>query len=277
MQKISVLLPSRGRPGLLLRALQSLETHENVEILVGLDDDDARLHDYRTNAIAMDQPVTYLVGARGNGVATVFNRLASAATGDLLWCFSDDYVISGGKTVWPTALRAAASTLAGGVGIFAPHDLREPDLFNMYGMTRKTYEIAGAFVEELYPFWFGDRTWDEVGQMADARARADFSVITPDGHGDTSCMRDLAFWVRVFEAQRLKRAQLALRLMVAKLGARAAEAAARNAYLSSPEFLATWESNGREQMGDRYETMKATAEALLDRQAAAVPQSLHAK
>jgi len=100
-KKITVLLPSRGRPELLEKSLRSLidtATYpENIEIMLGLDEDDTATIEYIKETIA-----PYLqdkgVEARANifkplgyeNLHTYVNTLAGASLGEWLFFWNDD-------------------------------------------------------------------------------------------------------------------------------------------------------------------------------------------
>ena len=91
MQKfpeISVLIPSRGRAAQAARCLKSLGVHENVEILIATDDDDAS--DYVSTVKGYGKHYT---APRSKTLGVCINDLAAKATGNLLFFLGDDYVI----------------------------------------------------------------------------------------------------------------------------------------------------------------------------------------
>jgi glycosyltransferase involved in cell wall biosynthesis len=81
---ISVLVPSRERPELLKRSVESLGEGD-FEVLVALDEDDPRLADYAGIGIMCVGPRHGYRSLQG-----YYNQLASRATGDWLMVWNDD-------------------------------------------------------------------------------------------------------------------------------------------------------------------------------------------
>src|SRR4051794_19422561 len=90
---ISVMLPTRGRPQLLLKSIASLLEHADdptaVEFLLGIDTDDRQTVEaflgLRVNAKAVIMPrVGYA------GMKEYWNRLSAIATGDWILMWGDD-------------------------------------------------------------------------------------------------------------------------------------------------------------------------------------------
>ena len=83
---ISVLVPSRERPELLARSIESLGDAD-LEVLVRVDDDDPRLDDYRA------LPGIELIVGPHHGYGSLqhyYNELAERATSDWLFIWNDD-------------------------------------------------------------------------------------------------------------------------------------------------------------------------------------------
>ena len=96
---VSVILPTRGRPGPLMQAIDSLVSLAQdpgcMEFLFRVDDDDLPTIDTLTSfQKSFPQfPVKLVIGPRGNGYHDIWkwdNDLASRATGDWLFIFNDD-------------------------------------------------------------------------------------------------------------------------------------------------------------------------------------------
>ena len=100
-KKITILLPTRGRPQLLKKSLESLISKatnpSDIEIMLGLDEDDTATIDYIKDEIA---PYLQELGveARANifqplgyeNLHTYVNTLAGAALGECLFFWNDD-------------------------------------------------------------------------------------------------------------------------------------------------------------------------------------------
>ncbi len=114
--RISVLIPTRGRVGRLQTLLESFiaTVHDkNAELVFKVDQDDRP-----TIEFLMQQRGPYLlvIGPRGAGyqdMPTFFNQLARSATGDVLMCGNDDMVFR--TENWPTLLLRAANNFPDGL------------------------------------------------------------------------------------------------------------------------------------------------------------------
>jgi len=84
---ISILVPSRQRPELLKRSIESLGEGD-LEVLIGLDEDDPRLEDYQGIGTAVIGP------RHGYGsLHSYYNDLAGRARGEWLFLWNDDCVM----------------------------------------------------------------------------------------------------------------------------------------------------------------------------------------
>lgn len=131
---ISVLVPSRQRPELLRRSIDSLGSGD-YEVLVGLDDDDPRLDDY----VGIG---TCVIGARHGyrSLQTYYNALADRARGDWLLLWNDDCIM---KTPdWIEVVRA----FDGQMVVLNPntnHDNWKIDMNVFPIFPRKLFELMG--------------------------------------------------------------------------------------------------------------------------------------
>lgn len=109
--KVSVLVPTRGRPGRLGTLLDSFShtTDGSAELVFRVDDDD-----HETIARLNGQIV--VVGPRREGYRSLpvfFNELAAVATGDVLMCGNDDMVFR--TPGWPGLMLHAANQFPDGL------------------------------------------------------------------------------------------------------------------------------------------------------------------
>lgn len=92
--KISLLLPSRGRPQLAEQFLQSVVSRTadllNVEVIIYLDSDDPTVDEYSTTMA--DLPITKIVGPR-IGMGACNTACLSEASGDIVILVNDDLII----------------------------------------------------------------------------------------------------------------------------------------------------------------------------------------
>lgn len=133
---ISVLVPSRERPELLKRSIDSLGDGD-LEVLVALDDDDPRLADYAGLG-------TVLVGPRhGYGsLHSYYNQLAARASGDWLFLWNDDCVME--TENWIDVIRS----YDGHMVVLNPrtnHDNWKIDMNVFPILPRKMVQLMGHF------------------------------------------------------------------------------------------------------------------------------------
>ena len=158
MPDISVIIPSRGRPDKLARCIQSLGFHTNIEVLVGLDDDDPEL---QRNRAAM--PCFHVIGPRHRTLGALVNTLAAKATGKYLFFLGDDYVIE--QPDWPQRILDAAAKLPNDIGVLYPRCKFHKNFANLPIISRKHYEALGYFMSPIFPYWFIDTWHDEVSEL----------------------------------------------------------------------------------------------------------------
>jgi hypothetical protein len=133
---ISVLVPSRERPDLLARSIDSLGEGE-LEVLVRVDEDDPRLDSYA-------QFPGLVVGAH-HGYERLhhyYNELAERARGDWLFLWNDDCIME--TRNWIEVVRSYDGKMA----VLNPntnHDNWEIDMNVFPILPRKMFELMGHF------------------------------------------------------------------------------------------------------------------------------------
>lgn len=266
---MSVIIPSRGRPMGLLRAVRSCGN--GAEVIVGLDDDDA-LEPKANEMLRGMSHVFAVVMPRHKTLGALANALARRSRGQYLFFLADDYVID--EPDWVARLTDAASALPNRIGVLFPADPLHPGFPGQPIISRRVFDTLGYFMSPHFPFWFADTWWDEIGRMSGLLAGAGFSVHAPDGKGETHGMADLAFWVDFFERTRLLRVRDALKLggmafkdWRARLAADVSSqqmCALRTEHLRDPIFLERWSKKGDAPPSERYLEAKADAERVLE-------------
>jgi len=216
---ISILMPTRGRPTTFRRALNSLlqadgTLHPKVEIVIGFDEDD----DTREAAIQAiidlkidPAQVVMILGPRPRSLGTLFGALAERSRGHWIMLMCDDFVIA--DRDWYDKTMEAVALLPNRCGVAFPRDELHPDFPIMPCVSRDTFLLLGYYIQPIFPYWFGDTWWDELGIITGLRQPIDFDVIYPDGKGKTGGLRDLKFWLDVFEETRPMRMGNALKML----------------------------------------------------------------
>jgi glycosyltransferase involved in cell wall biosynthesis len=109
--RVSVVVPTRDRPGPLRRCLAALAVQDDVELEVVVVDDGSRDRPALAGALEV-LPQARVVRAPGNGPATARNLGARAASHEIV-CFTDDDCEP--RTGWARLLAAAAARAPGRV------------------------------------------------------------------------------------------------------------------------------------------------------------------
>ena len=164
MNKISVLCPTRERPELFARMIDSaFETGgQDFEVLCYVDEDDPTREEY-------DRFNGRIVVGPSNGVGRAWNRLAREAWGDLLMMANDDLVFR--TDGWDARLAAAIDERGPSDGVFvAWADDGAPGCERRCAfpiVSRRWIETLGQFVPECFNFLYHDTWVHDVGRLVD--------------------------------------------------------------------------------------------------------------
>jgi len=128
---ISVLMPSRGRPELAQKAVESFKSHVDFHFIIAVDEDDPRLTDYPMvdAMILVRQPYGY------RQLHRYFNDMAKRVQGDWLMLFNDDATLETDPEVLAAQVRQYDHTEPWVLNPYHPQD----NLFPL--ISRKFYEI----------------------------------------------------------------------------------------------------------------------------------------
>lgn len=154
MKKISLLLPTRGRPELAKRFLQSVAEQsafpQDVETIIYADEDDVESH-------AIDYPgldIKRLVGPRRT-MGYYNSACLEASTGEIIVLVNDDMVIR--TRGWDERLRKLDDSVSDGIYLAYGNDLfKKGDLCTFPILSRKACEVLqqpyhhayrGAFID----------------------------------------------------------------------------------------------------------------------------------
>ena len=176
----SVLMPSRGRPGLLAQAIDSLwslaKDKGNVEILVKADEDDKATIDVvgKIKKFAPEIQLRLFVTPRGRGYLDIHHWyndiLAPESKGDWLWIFNDDAVVE--TQDWDQILAKLVAVMpwhpyVGDVFVAIAETNGDQQSNESVILRRCTYEIMGHCF--LSPY--GDSWLVRVMEMVESLAR----------------------------------------------------------------------------------------------------------
>lgn len=210
----SVLLPSRERPASLRRALSSL-AHGDVEIIVGLDNDDPTA--LEAEKIVGEYRLARVVkGPRQPTLAHVFNTLQAQAQAEWFVPFPDDYTID--QADWADKLAYACARLPDGLGVAYLWDRLYPWFSTFPVVSRRSVKMQGFYMPTFFPFLYGDTWWNEVGVMSGLIQPAKCSVTVCGETGGKHKFRDLRVWSRMFDKTRPLREELALNMIASSMG-----------------------------------------------------------
>lgn len=207
---ISVLIPTRHHLATLPRAIDSLRATAGgeIELIVGIDDDDAE-----TIAWAKQRSdIVRRVAPRPDTLGAVANRLAAEARGDLLLGLADDMEIL--TPGWATAIEQVAARVAPNGEPFAYYlnDPTHPGFPSVWGVNRSWIKICGFAAAPWFPYWWADTWILEVGMASGRLFRVEVETAQIGGRGQTTGMREIAWWAAFFERTRPYRLELALKI-----------------------------------------------------------------
>ena len=153
-KKISLLLPTRGRPNLLKRLLRSIIDNtldlKRIEVILCLDDDDTESH-------AIDDPrlnIVKLIGHKST-MGDYNTKCLNHATGDIILLMNDDLVIC--TKEWDQIILDFSLTIPDGIFMAYPNDKEAGKLMSTFPiMSRKTCETLSNPYPKEYDDLFID-------------------------------------------------------------------------------------------------------------------------
>lgn len=205
--KITVGIPSRGRPLELIAAVLSLDKLRSgghaVDYVIGHDEGDAETLAAVDRLVAHGVSLRSSFGPRPLGLGEIHNRMAAAADPDatfLLW--SDrvvpinehwDHAIAMGVMQFPLRVLWLDSIHLIGAGQFI--------------LTPKWRAASpGPPCPGLFPFWFEDSWVEEVDAFVHGHPRvATYAKCAGQRTAKTNRMRELHFWIDTYSALRPER------------------------------------------------------------------------
>lgn len=269
---ISVIIPSRGRPESLLRAVSAC-ARGSVEVIVGLDADDPTTP-WARDLLARSVPAArVIVSPRHESLPHLQNFLAAQADGDFILPLSDDYEVV--HEDWVARVAERTAELPDGLGIVYLNDPVYPGFTTFPVIPRKLYAMQGFLMAPFFPFLFTDTWWDEVGYLSGMKlaCTAEIRLLPETGHEHH--YRDFALWAELFDLTRPLRAELAIAMLAAirhrlepgfyeravgSIPDRAARCAAFHASWTRPADVVRLEAMGSYPDSERYRAIKAKAE-----------------
>ncbi len=199
--KISALLPTRGRPEKLDAALrrfnETVHHHHLFDVWVYVDEDDFLTRGYIDSGCwkNLRYQVNWIVAPPALTMGRMCNTLwqKCASNPGIYLPAGDDYII---KTMhWDDELRSAFDSFPDRIGV-----AHIPDPGDAYDdvtwpvMSAEWLNALGYQFPEYFPFWYGDIWLGEISKLTKRIIRAPILVEANGGKGKTPRMRNLLFW-----------------------------------------------------------------------------------
>lgn len=270
---ISILVPTRSRPEKMLRLVQNVAGYRNIEVVIGVDEDDPT--PFTAEMIPEGANAKIVLRPRHETLGAVFNTLASNSRGQWLMAMGDDYVID--TPDWPQIVLNCGKQLPRNAGVMYCRDPLHPGFPTIFCISRDQYAKLGYFVPPFFPYWFIDTWWDELAELTGIKMEMHIDVSCPDGRGKTQGLRDFPLWLQVFNVTRPMRVKDAIAILdmcgeknyidqvMQSLPQRQQVCANRVAHLGSPQFLAEVGSRAEGEPSERYLAAKKRGEELIEK------------
>jgi len=137
-KKISLLLPTRGRPFLVKRLFQSIVEHtddlNSLEIIMYLDEDDTESHGIEDQSLN----IVKIVGPRST-MGEYNTKSLESSSGEIIMLMNDDLVIFTPK--WDKIIQDFTLTIPDGIFMAYPNDMEGASMSTFPIMSRKICEI----------------------------------------------------------------------------------------------------------------------------------------
>lgn len=197
--RIAVLIPSRGRPFMLMEAVRSLRMRETgvneVVYLIGCDSDDPATIGaaYR---LSLESPnVRPVVSIRDGSLGAMVNALAAKVEADVYCSLCDDiHCLTQG---WDAHIAFVWSHDPRGVWWWC-----SPSNTTFAIVSAKWREAAGYIFTPHFPYWFDDMWLLELWRLTTCESHRVITATVEDRGPSTHRMRDLDFWRDFFLSKR---------------------------------------------------------------------------
>jgi len=210
--KISVLIPSRGRPERLAKMIGQMHRRESgknkVQYVVGADIDDPQTISAAMEMYRGGLPVLPSVAPRQPSLGVLANILAAKAPADVYTAMADDTMVF--TTAWDAKIANAWRLNPAGVWWWSC--LSEATCAIV---SEKWRAASGRLFTDYFPFWYDDMWLIEVQRYATGRVGDRLDVWFKDEAPATTRMRDVAFWDDFFWSRRDERKAEAARIVKA--------------------------------------------------------------
>jgi hypothetical protein len=170
---ISLLVPSRGRPGMCmemwLSALRTATDPTSLELVLYLDDDDPAMLDYQTRVIARGRQIRNKIGPRIL-LSQTWNACLELASGEILWHGNDDVLFR--SPAWDSHVRQAFAAVDDRIVLVHGRDgIHDAAMATLGFYHRRWVETIGYLCPPYFSSDYND-TWNT--QVADLLGRRRF-------------------------------------------------------------------------------------------------------
>lgn len=200
--RISVLIPSRGRPLGLMETVLTMRGKESgrhdVRYVIGCDADDDETIAMVLSMIQAGLPVVPRIGVRPASLGGLVNHLAEKCPADVFCSLGDDIKVE--TDDWDGAIADAWRGQPDSVWWWCASN---DSTFAI--VSEKWRAAAGRIFTDYFPFWWDDMWLVEVQRYAQGRKGDRLPIWLQDRAAGTHRMRDLAFWARFFWSRRDER------------------------------------------------------------------------
>ena len=200
--RITIPIPSKGRPAGLLASLHTLDAlasgkHEiTYAVLIDADDEITRnvCNDWQRLEM-LPQNTHIIIGDCDKTVNTRVNEVMGAFAADVYCQMSDDaFSLS---FHWDDIF---AGLINQGLPCFAWQEKADPGNATYIAISEKWRDTTGHMYVDHFPFWFADTWLLEVHLLAFGKGIAIVNQLMVGGkRGKTQGMRDLLFWFTFFD------------------------------------------------------------------------------
>lgn len=199
--RISMLLPTRGRPEKLEKALTSYQdtVHSKTlfDVWLYIDNDDAVTINFLNSDKLKKYSFTihWVIGERPVSQGEMVNKLVHACTSNpgIYIPTGDDYIYS--EPDWDIKIRDAFNAVPDRIAL-----IHIPDPYSVYDevtlpiVSAEWLNITGHLFTEYFPFWYDDIWLGEVAQLIGRVIKVPIKVALVGGRGKTPRMKNLLFW-----------------------------------------------------------------------------------
>jgi hypothetical protein len=221
VDRINILMLTRGRPDKAVRAIKSLddlaEVKNKIELWIYIDNDDIPTLDLMNSGWdkGIGIGINWHVSSRPITHGAAFTELWNISSNAGIYMgFGDDYVIQ--TSNWDVAVRETFSNVPDdriAIGyLFDP--LMPKGGITFMVETAEWINLVGHFVVPYFPYWFGDIWLQQIAEMVERKYAIPVNVSPLEGEkGKTLRLWDLPFWTYFFNILLAERVETAIKII----------------------------------------------------------------